>query len=135
MIEIPPIPEKEFFSIGEVSRIVQIPAYVLRYWESEFHLLRPTRRSSGQRKYIRKDIESVFLIKDLLYTKKYTIAGAKKFLVGDKRKKEDTTQMHLPLSGNSVDSKVFREVREELEDILKQLKPLVRSTAVDKFGA
>lgn len=122
MIDIPPIPEKEFFSIGEVSRIVQLPAYVLRYWESEFHLLRPTRRSSGQRKYIRKDIEAVFQIKDLLYTKKFTIAGAKKFLLGDKRKKDDTTQLHLALPRNDIDSKVFREVRDELEDILKQLK-------------
>jgi DNA-binding transcriptional MerR regulator len=122
MIEIPPIPEKEFFSIGEVSRFVQVPTYVLRYWESEFNLLRPTRRSSGQRKYIRKDIETVFHIKDLLYTKKFTIAGAKKFLIGDKRKKEDSAQLHLALPRDGMNLKVFREVREELEDILKQLK-------------
>ena len=87
MQDIPPIPDKEYFSIGEVSRIVQVQAYVLRYWESEFRLLRPARRSSGQRKYIRKDIETIFQVKELLYVKKYTIAGAKKYLLGDKRKK------------------------------------------------
>lgn len=122
MIDIPPIPEKEFFSIGEVSRIVQVPAYVLRYWESEFRLLRPQRRSSGQRKFVRRDIESVFQIKDLLYTKKFTIAGAKKHLMGDKRRKEDTSQLNLGLPHSGVDEKVFREVREELEEIVKILK-------------
>lgn len=122
MIDIPPIPEKEFFSIGEVSRIVQVPAYVLRYWESEFRLLRPQRRSSGQRKFVRRDIESVFQIKDLLYTKKFTIAGAKKHLMGDKRRKEDTAQLNLGLPQAGIDGKILREVRDELEEIVKVLK-------------
>lgn len=120
MIEIPPIPDKEFFSIGEVTQIVQLPAYVLRYWESEFRLLRPARRTSGQRKYIRKDIESIFQIKDLLYYRKFTIAGAKKFLLGDKRKKE-TGQLHFDLKQSGVDPLVVKEIRQELEEILKLL--------------
>ena len=124
MMDIPPIPDKEFFSIGEASRIVQVPPYVLRYWESEFRLLRPSRRSSGQRKYTRKDVELIFQVKDLLYSRKYTIAGAKKYLLGDKRKKEETHQLNFELHGDSssVDVKTIREVKEELEDILRLLK-------------
>jgi len=121
MLTIPPIPDKEFFSIGEVSQIVQVPAYVLRYWESEFKLLRPARRTSGQRKYIRKDIETVFQVKDLLYTKKYTIAGAKKYLLGDKRKKEDTHQLNFDMK-TSPDPALFNEIRAELEEVVKLLK-------------
>lgn len=121
MIELPPIPDKEFFSIGEVSQIVQVQAYVLRYWESEFKLLRPARRTSGQRKYIRKDIESAFQIKDLLYNRKFTIAGAKKYLLGDRRKKEEN-QFNLEIGEPpAADGKLLREIKAELEDIVRML--------------
>ena len=124
MLELPPIPDKEFFSIGEASRIAQIPAYVLRYWETEFRLLRPARRTSGQRKYIRKDIELIFLIKDLLYGKKYTIAGAKRHLLDEKKKKVDGFQMNFELHAPEApaDSKLLGELKSELEDLLKLLK-------------
>jgi len=121
MLNIPPIPDKEFFSIGEVSQIVQVPAYVLRYWESEFRLLRPARRTSGQRKYIKKDIETIFSVKDLLYTKKYTIAGAKKYLLGDKRKHEDTHQLNFEMKP-ATNPGIVNELKTELEDLLKLLK-------------
>jgi DNA-binding transcriptional MerR regulator len=124
MLELPPIPDKEFFSIGEASRIAQIPAYVLRYWESEFRLLRPARRTSGQRKYIRKDLELIFLIKDLLYGKKFTIAGAKRHLLDEKKKKADGFQMNFELRAPEApaDSKLLGELKSELEDLLKLLK-------------
>jgi DNA-binding transcriptional MerR regulator len=124
MIEMPPIPDKEFFSIGEVSRIAQVPAYVLRYWESEFKLLRPARRVSGQRKYIRKDVELVFQVKDLLYNRKFTIAGAKKLLLGDRRKKDDGHQLNFELhhAPAGVDGTILKELKTELEDILRLLK-------------
>lgn len=123
MIETPPIPDKEYFSIGEVSTIAQVPAYVLRYWESEFNLLRPARRPSGQRKYIKKDIEQIYQVKDLLYTRKFTIAGAKKYLLGDRRRKQDVHQLNMDLKGTySIDPDVIRDTKKELEDILKMLK-------------
>ncbi|MFH1368885.1 MAG: MerR family transcriptional regulator [Elusimicrobiota bacterium] len=130
MLDFPPIPDKEFFSIGEASRIAQIPAYVLRYWESEFKLLRPARRTSGQRKYIRKDIETIFRIKDLLYSRKFTIAGAKKHLLDEKRKDSGSTDVQLnfeiqqpaSVSASSAAPEVIKEVREELQDLLKMLK-------------
>jgi DNA-binding transcriptional MerR regulator len=121
MLNNPPIPDKEFFSIGEVSQIAQLPAYVLRYWESEFKLLRPARRASGQRKYIRKDIETIFQVKELLYTKKYTIAGAKKYLLGDKRKREDTHQLNFDLKP-AANPAIVNEIKSELEEIAKLLK-------------
>ncbi|MCB4790481.1 MAG: MerR family transcriptional regulator [Elusimicrobia bacterium] len=112
---------KEFFSIGEVTRIAQVPAYVLRYWESEFKILRPARRNSGQRKYTRKDIEMISRIKDLLYEKKFTIAGARKEIFKDKRKKEPL-QLNFISDNPNLDMKTVSEAVKELEDILIILK-------------
>ncbi|AKL97916.1 MerR family transcriptional regulator [Endomicrobium proavitum] len=114
------IPDKEYFSIGEVSQITQVVKHTLRYWESEFKLLRPARKSSGQRRYRKEDLELVFKIKDLLYNKRYTIEGVKKYLLADKRKK----QIDLPgtETEHSPDSKILRELKEELKQILKLLK-------------
>lgn len=123
MIELPPIPDKEFFSIGEASRIVQVPAYVLRYWENEFKVLRPVRRTSGQRKYTRKELELIFQVKDLLYIKKFTIAGAKKYLLGDKRRKEDSDIEAAEIKRqNIIEAAAINEIKNELEDLLKLLK-------------
>ncbi len=72
------IPEKLFYKIGEVSRITEVEPYVLRYWESEFPFLKPRKSRSGQRLYVKKDIETIFEIKRLLYEERYTIEGVKK---------------------------------------------------------
>ena len=123
MIDIPPIPDKEYFSIGEVSRLVQVPSYVLRYWESEFHLLRPARRTSGQRKYIKKDVEVIFQVKDLLYNRKFTIEGARKYLIGDRRKKNNgAVKLNVNMGDNTPGAGIMQEIKSELEDILKFLK-------------
>jgi len=74
------IPEKRYFRIGEVSALTGIESYVLRYWETEFPKIRPARSRSGQRLYKKRDIEIILEIKELLYQKKFTIAGAKKYL-------------------------------------------------------
>ena len=123
------IPDKEFFTRGEVSRITDAPAYVLRYWESEFRILRPARRVSGQRKYIKKDIERILRVKDLLYIKKFTIAGAKKHLISENKSLKNGDA--LPSEGqlnfdiktkNLKDSNVIKEIKAELESILDILK-------------
>ncbi len=75
-------PEKLFYKIGEVSRITGVEPYVLRYWETEFPFLRPRKSRSGQRLYLKKDIEMIFEIKRLLYEEKYTIEGVRKRLSG-----------------------------------------------------
>ncbi len=76
----PNIPDKLYFKIGEVSDIAGVPAYVLRFWESEFKRIRPKRTESGQRLYRKNDIELILKIKHLLYDKKFTIQGAKRHL-------------------------------------------------------
>ena len=74
------LPDKLYFKIGEVSEIAGIPAYVLRFWESEFKAISPMRTPAGQRQYKRSDVELILTIKHLLYDKKFTIEGAKRHL-------------------------------------------------------
>jgi DNA-binding transcriptional MerR regulator len=76
----PEIPDKLYFRIGEVSRLAGIKPYVLRFWESEFPALGPKKSGTGHRLYRRKEVELVLEIKRLLYEKRYTIEGARKFL-------------------------------------------------------
>jgi DNA-binding transcriptional MerR regulator len=76
----PEIPDKLYFRIGEVSRLAGIKPYVLRFWETEFPALGPKKSGKGHRLYRRKDVELVLEIKRLLYDKRYTIEGARKFL-------------------------------------------------------
>src|SRR6202790_2225018 len=78
--ERPEIPDKLYFRIGEVSRLAGIKPYVLRFWETEFSSLGPKKSGTGQRLYRRKDVELVLEIKRLLYDKRFTIEGARKFL-------------------------------------------------------
>ena len=118
MVFVPP--DKEYFSIGEASQITQVAPYVLRYWESEFKLLRPSRRESGQRKYSRKDLETILKIKDLLYVKRYTIPGAKKFLVQERRAAPEQLKIELEDSGGAVE--LLKETKQTLEEILSVLK-------------
>ena len=74
------LPEKKYFRIGEVANLLKVKPYVLRYWETEFNQLRPQKSRTGQRLYRRKDVESLITIRELLYVKKYTIAGARQAL-------------------------------------------------------
>lgn len=89
------IPDKLYFRIGEVSKIVKLPAYVLRFWETEFSRMRPKRTSSGQRLYTRKDIELILKIKNLLYEKKFTIQGARRHLSAKTGKKDVPIKQQL----------------------------------------
>ncbi len=74
------IPNKLYFRIGEVSDIVGVKPYVLRYWETEFPDIRPSKSKSGQRLYKRRDVEMLLMVKELLYDKRFTIDGAKQRL-------------------------------------------------------
>ncbi|MEW6543739.1 MAG: MerR family transcriptional regulator [Nitrospirota bacterium] len=75
----PKLGSKLFYKIGEVSAITKLPAYVLRYWESEFSFLKPKKSRGRQRLYIRRDVETVLEIKRMLYEEGHTIAGVKRF--------------------------------------------------------
>ena len=74
------IPDKNYFRIGEVSKILGVEPYVVRYWESEFKTVKPVRTRSDQRLYRKKDVDELLTIRDLLYKEMFTIAGAKKRL-------------------------------------------------------
>jgi DNA-binding transcriptional MerR regulator len=74
------IPEKAYFRIGEVSKIVDVEPYVIRYWETEFKTINPVRTRTAQRLYRKKDVQELLTIKNLLYSQRFTIDGAKKQL-------------------------------------------------------
>ena len=116
-----PIPDKLFFKIGEVSQLVGVEAYVLRYWETEFPGLSPRKSSSGQRMFRRKDVELLLSIKHLLYDKKFTIEGARKALqTAPKPEKTPKPQATRQVSLFTVDDPL-PGIRRELQAILKLL--------------
>lgn len=114
-----PIPDKLFYKIGEVSRIAEIEPYVLRYWETEFAFLKPRKNKSGQRVYVKKDLELILEIKRLLYQERYTIEGVRK------RFGENTTYVKHPAESKAVDTplpdKILEHVRKRLREILNSL--------------
>ena len=113
------IPEKLYFRIGEVARLCRLPAYVLRFWETEFPQLKPVKSSTGQRMFRRRDVESVVRIKQLLYEEGYTIAGARQHL--REEGKGDKKQVALPfMAGSHAD---MRQIRQGLQEILTILAP------------
>src|SRR5262245_60334820 len=106
---IPEIPEKLFFRIGEVCEIAGVEPYVLRFWETEFPVLIPQKSKSGHRVYRKTDVELVLKIKDLLYERGFTIAGARK-------------QLSKARQGGPQRDKLLIQVRNELRDILTLLR-------------
>ena len=105
------IPDKTYFRIGEISKILGVEPYVIRYWETEFRTVRPIRTKSEQRLYRRKDLEALALIKKLLYEDRFTIAGAKKKLQELVREPE---AQRLPDG----------ECREKIQRIKKELRAI-----------
>jgi DNA-binding transcriptional MerR regulator len=113
------VPDKLYFRIGEVSRLCRLPAYVLRFWETEFPQLKPVKSSTGQRMYRRKDVEAVLRIKKLLYEEGFTIAGARQQLRSEG--KAEKNQVPLPFPSHSAAD--LRRIRHGLEEILGMLAP------------
>ena len=113
-IELPPIPGKRYFTIGEVSELCQVKPHVLRYWEQEFPQLKPVKRRGNRRYYQRHDVELIRDIRSLLYEQGFTIGGARQQLEGEGTKSEG--------SNPEVSGDVVREIRKELEAVLALLK-------------
>jgi len=114
------IPDKLYFRIGEVARLCHLPAYVLRFWETEFPQLKPSKSGTGQRMYRRRDVETVVRIKQLLYSDGFTIAGARQLLRTESRPSK--AQDALPFARRSSRDGL-REVRQGLKEILGLLSP------------
>ena len=111
------IPDKLYFRIGEVATLCRLPAYVLRFWESEFPQLKPVKSSTGQRMYRKRDVESVLRIKQLLYEQGFTISGARQHLRAEL--KSDKTQSAIPFPAQS--SPELQHIRQGLREILDLL--------------
>ena len=110
------IPDKLYFRIGEVAHLARLPAYVLRFWETEFPQLKPVKSSTGQRMYRKRDVESVLRIKCLLYDQGFTIAGARQQLKDETRPARSQTPLLFPPA--AAGSSDLRRVRQGLQEIL-----------------
>ena len=117
----PEIAEKLYYRIGEVEEIAGVPAYVLRYWESEFKLLRPKKNPAGQRLYRRRDLELVQRIKTLLYDERLTLEGARKRLLAESRR-TNTHQLELGMREVAY-ADALRRVRDRLTTLRARLAP------------
>jgi DNA-binding transcriptional MerR regulator len=109
--ELPPIPGKRYFTIGEVSELCAVKPHVLRYWEQEFPQLKPVKRRGNRRYYQRRDVLIIRQIRSLLYEEGFTIGGARQRLTGEEAR-EDVTQS----------AQIVKQIRVELEEILKILR-------------
>ena len=109
--ELPPIPGKRYFTIGEVSDLCRVKPHVLRYWEQEFPQLKPVKRRGNRRYYQRQDVLVIRQIRSLLYDEGFTIGGARQRLQG-----------HEAKSDISQSQQIIRQLRLELEEVLKILR-------------
>ena len=109
--QLPPIPGNRYFTIGEVSDLCAVKPHVLRYWEQEFPQLKPVKRRGNRRYYQRQDVLVIRQIRGLLYEEGFTIGGARQRLTGTEAK-SDVTQSQ----------QIIKEVRAELEEVLKVLR-------------
>ena len=109
------IPDKPFFKIGEAARLCAVKPYVLRYWETEFHSIRPQKTRSQQRLYRRKDIELLLSIRDLLYGQRFTIQGARARL----RELGHDEGPPPPVPPPEIDVETMRKIKQGLLDLIR----------------
>ena len=115
--------KKLYYSIGEVSKMTGLKQYVLRYWETEFPILKPNKNKAGNRNYKDTDIKVIRQIQTLLYEKKYTIKGAKQFL-SDYYSKESKTSNVINISRNKENQDFLLELKSKLEETLELIAKL-----------
>jgi DNA-binding transcriptional MerR regulator len=126
-VQLPPIPAKRYFTIGEVSELCGVKPHVLRYWEQEFTQLKPVKRRGNRRYYQHHEVLLIRKIRDLLYEQGFTISGARNRLDGaeDRVEAVETTQVSVQVeriqseSANDVD---FFTLRKELSEVIQLLR-------------
>jgi DNA-binding transcriptional MerR regulator len=119
----PELPDKLYFKIGEVAKIVGVKPYVLRYWETEFPTIRPGKTRSRHRLYRRRDVEALLEIKRLLHSERYTIEGAKRHLKapGKSSPEPPRPQLALPLGERTYRNALVR-LRQDLQALYQLLR-------------
>src|ERR1700722_5118469 len=117
----PEIPDKLYFKIGEVSDLLGVEPYVLRYWETEFTELSPKKSGTGHRLYRRKDVELLLRIKHLLYDKKFPIEGARQPLHEESRGRKARAAKAMTVQRDLFSTDPLPEIRKELAEILEIL--------------
>ncbi|MEQ1691835.1 MAG: MerR family transcriptional regulator [Gemmatimonas sp.] len=120
-------PVQEFYSIGEVCALTELKPHVLRYWESQFKLLNPAKNRSGNRVYARREVELILLVKQLLYTEKYTIDGARQKLDEHRKGGSLRAAARGALQVQSIES-LERELAELQAVLDDRAAPVPRST-------
>ena len=117
--------KKLYYSIGDVSEITGLKQYVLRYWETEFNILKPGKNKAGNRIYKDKDIKIIIQIKTLLYEKKFTIKGAQQFLADYYLNKSNSSAKIINISSNHMNNELLLDLKEKLNetiDLINKLK-------------
>ncbi|MDE2491079.1 MAG: MerR family transcriptional regulator [Elusimicrobia bacterium] len=120
-MELPFLPDRDFFTMREAARLAQVPPHTLRYWETRFGELRPARRAGGHRRYTRADLELVLEIKDLVHRRRMTVAGARRALLERRR--------GTPADARSASAADAGPALKLLREVKKEIKMLV-----DEFG-
>jgi DNA-binding transcriptional MerR regulator len=122
--ELPPIPAKRYFTIGEVSDLCLVKPHVLRYWEQEFPNLKPVKRRGNRRYYQRHDVLVIRQIRGLLYDQGFTIGGARQRIEGDAQRELAKPEVKPVVASISVDARLelIRGLREDLESVLALLQ-------------
>jgi DNA-binding transcriptional MerR regulator len=110
------IPDKTYFRIGEVAKLTGVKAYVLRFWETEFKMMTPPKSRSKQRMYRRRDIETILKIKHLLYERRFTIRGARRYLLDAARREGEAADARVALPADQL-----VELRRELGELRRLL--------------
>jgi DNA-binding transcriptional MerR regulator len=116
---------KPFYSISEVSNITQIKPHVLRYWETQFSMLRPKKNRAGNRMYRPQDVEFILYLKDLLYARRFTIQGAKQKILTDRREAASNPDVKEQVEMDFKQAerqRLLGEIRQSLESILEMLR-------------
>ena len=114
----PEIPDRMYFKIGEVSELTDVEAYVLRYRETEFDILKPQKSKAKQRVYEKKDIENILLIKQLLWKERFSIEGARQRIKELKKEK----RVEKMVASRTPEAGKLRRVKNELKDLIRFLR-------------
>lgn len=124
------IPDKLYFKIGEVAKLIGVEPYVLRYWETEFPQISPSKSKSNQRLYKKQDVEMIVSIRNLLYDQKYTISGAKRKLREVQRIRrqsvKSTEQMPLNLEPDTHYLEIKEQLHKDLQSIIREMDEFLK---------